>query len=93
MSQIGSSAVLAESAGWSTALSPKTATTALTTSSVVARSALTAGAVTVATTGADVAATGVDEVTGATDAARTHAPVANNSRTGAEWKGSFTRGT
>ena len=105
MSQIGSSAALVESTGRSTVLSPNTATTVLTTSSGVARSADAAGAETVAVIGegtgavtgavtdAGAAAMGVGAVTGATDPARAQAPAASNHRIGTEWEGSFTRGT
>ena len=93
MSQIGSSAALAESMGVSTALSPKTATTVLTTSSGVARSVVGTDAVTVAAIGVGLAATGVGAVTGAACPARPHAPVTSSNTTGAKGKGSFTRGT
>ena len=104
MSQIGSSAALVESTGRSTVLSPNTATTVLTTSSGVARSAESASAETLSAfgaatglatglaTGADAAAIGVGTVTGATDPARPQAPTASNHRIGTEWEGSFTRG-
>ena len=82
-------------------LSPNTATTVLTTSSGVARSADAAGAETVAAigegtgvgTGAGAVAMGVGTVTGATDPARPQAPAASNPRIGTERDGSLTRGT
>ena len=93
MSQIGSSAAGAESAARSTALSPNTATTVLTTSSSVARSTVAAGDVTGAATGLGAAVTGVGTRPPATGPARPQAPVASRNRTGAIWEESFTRGS